>query len=260
MNRIDLQAAGHEHKGVDMRIGVGIVGLLSLCILFPGTGGHGLGARAEGSSWKFPFRMSSFFSKHGTDVRTYTCDECGQQHPPDMECTQRVAISDCIVGRKRVYDCEVRCEYVSVPEVRYRLKTIWVTKEIPAPGCYPVCKITDGQNCYGEEHWDDYNKGTVCETHCRSIEPKVEKVDCKQCQFEKGETTIKVRYKTCVKVPYTVYRRVKRQVCVKIPCDEEVDVQIIRHECHDPDCKGCSSCNGAACSNCRGQGCGECAR
>lgn len=243
-----------------MRIITGLLGLALLCALSVGVGPRGLSAAEGDGSWRLPFRLTSLFSRGGTDVTTYECDGCGQIHAPEMKCTQRVTVPDCVVGKKRVYDSETRYEYVSVPEVRYRLKEMWVTKEIPAPGCKPVCKSQDGQNCFGTERWDKHNEGTACETHCRSIESKLEKADCKYCESEEAETTIKVRYKTCVKVPYTVYRRVKRPICLKIPCDEEVEVPIIRHECHDPNCSGCDLCSGANCGSCRGQGCGACGR
>lgn len=206
-------------------------------------------AGEPGSGWRFPLRLTGLFSKSTVDVKSYECDACGQIHGPDVQCIERVPVQECVTGKKKVYDCKIRYEYVSVPEVRYRWKNKWVTKEIPAEYCKPVCTTQDGKHCFGEERWSKNDLGCTKE-HCKTIEPKHEKAQCKYCGFEPGETTIKVRYKTCVKIPYTVYRQVKRPVCVKQPRYEKVEVPITRHKCKRGDCRGCDHCDQSGCDAC----------
>ena len=170
-----------------------------------------------------------------------TCDQCGQAHAPDVVCIERIPVEQCVMGKKKVFDCTTRYEYVTVPEVRYHWKNKWVTKEIPCPYCKPVCKTDESEHVHYTEKWDKEKAGCG-ELHCKTYEPKTEKVECKRCEHEKGETTIKVHYRTCVKEPYTVYRQVKRPVCVKQPRYEKVKVSITKH----------------VCKRCRGHGCDHC--
>ena len=207
------------------------------------SGQTGVVTAGEKARLRLPFRLSGLFSKSGVDVKSYKCDECGRIHGPDVECIDRVPVQECVTGKKKVYDSKIRYEYVSIPEVRYRWKNKWVTKEIPCEYCKPVCKTKECEACYGAERWD--KEKTCCSTrHCKSIEHKTEKQTCKYCGSEPGQTTVKVRYKTCVKEPYTVYRRVKRPVCVKQPRYEKVVVPITRHRCNSVKCQGCRFCNG----------------
>ena len=179
--------------------------------------------------------------KTATDVSAHECHECN-----DPQCIERIPVEECVFGKKKVYDSSIRYEYVSIPEVRYRWKNKWVTKEIPCEYCKPVCKTEDGESCYGAERWDKAK--LACSTqHCKTIEPKTEKQTCKYCGSEPGKTTVKVRYKTCVKVPYTVYRRVKRPVCIKQVRYEKVEVSITRYKCKKA---GCDRCSGNGCANC----------
>lgn len=204
---------------------------------------------ADPGGWRFPFRLTGWGKAGSVDLKTYKCDECGQVHGADFKCIERVPIQECVVGKKKVFDSTIRYEYVSIPEVRYRWKTKWVTREIPCEYCKPVCKTEDGQNCYGTEKWA--SEDAACsKLHCRIIQPQLEKAPCKYCECEPGETTVKVRYKTCVKEPYTVYRQVKRPICVKLPRYEKVEVPITRHECRDLKCQTCKSCAGAGCASC----------
>ena len=185
--------------------------------------------------------LTRVLGKTATDVSAHECNEC-----QDPECIERIPVQECVVGKKKVYDSSIRYEYVSIPEVRYRWKNKWVTKEIPCEYCKPVCKTEQGERCYGTERWDKAKLG--CSTqHCKTIEPKIEKQTCKYCGSEPGKTTVKVRYKTCVKVPYTVYRRVKRPVCVKQARYEKVEVFITRYKCKKA---GCDRCGGNGCANC----------
>ena len=195
-------------------------------------------------------QLTGWSKPSSVDLTPYNGGQCCRLDTPCPECIERVPVRECVTGLKKVYDCKIRYEYVSIPEVRYRWVKRWVTREIPCDYCKPVCKTQDGQNCFGQERWDKQKK--VCGTtlHCRSIEQKLEKADCKYCGRAPGETTIKVRYKTCVKEPYTVYRRVKRPICVKQPRYEKVKVWITRHECRTSNCQSCQSCDGAGCQSC----------
>ena len=51
---------------------------------------------------------------------------------------------------------------------------------------------------------------------------------------------------TCVKVPYTVYRQVEKEVGVKQPCYEKVEVQVTRHVCENCGGLGCHFCQPTA--------------
>ncbi len=192
-----------------------------------------------------------WLTNSSVDVHPHVCGECGEADDSGVECIERTPVSECVTGKKTVFGCQVRYEYVSIPETRYRWKKRWVTKKIPADTCVPVCKAQDGQNCYGAERWDKYGEGCCSKVHCKSVECKQEKSSCKYCDSKPGKTTIKVCYKTCVKEAYTVYRQVKRPICVKRPCHEKVKVPITRYECHRAKCDNdCDQCDGSGCASC----------
>lgn len=187
------------------------------------------------------FDLVNLLTGNGKDVATHDCDKCGYVHGAGEKCVGRYAVEDCVVGKKKVYDCKVRYEWVSIPETRYHLKKQLVTKKIPCPYCKPVCKTEAGQHCFGQEKWEKF--GTKCEQlHCKHIEPQLEKESRKHCEHVKGETTITVKYWSCVEVPYTVYRQVKRPVCVKQPHYEKVNVPVTRYVCEHCQGDGCSHC------------------
>lgn len=187
------------------------------------------------------FNLIGWLKGTGVDVHPHTCDECGGVHDGDGPCIERYPVEICVVGKKEVFDSKIKYEYVSIPETRYHWKKTHITKEIPCPYCKPVCKSEDCQKCVGEEKWE--KECLECgELHCKHIEHKIEKVENKYCDHEPGETTIKVKYRSCVKVPYTVYRQVKKPVCVKQPRYEKVDVPITKHVCKHCSGGGCSEC------------------
>jgi hypothetical protein len=119
----------------------------------------------------------------------------------------------------------------------------WVTKEVPAEYCKPVCETRNVDHPYEVEHWQKQELDCG-ELHCKTCEPKTEQIACKTCKTEPGKTTVKVHYWSCVKVPYTVYRQVEREVCVKQPRYEKVEIPVTRY----------------VCQNCGGRGCGQCCR
>ena len=169
------------------------------------------------------------------------CEECGQSHDAGADCVEVVPVEKCVTGKKKVYDAKIRYEYVTIPETRYRWKTRLVTKEIPCDYCKPVCDTKQVDHHYGVERWEKEDLG-CSELHCKICETKTEKVPCKQCKLEPGKTTIKARYWEYVKEPYTVYRQIKRPVCVKQPRYERVEVLITTHVCRH--------CNGGGCDLC----------
>lgn len=174
--------------------------------------------------------------------------QCGREG-----CVERVPVNDCVTGEKKVYKPSIHCEYVSIPEVRYRLQTKCITKEIPWCYCKPVCKTIDVDHPYEAERWDKRCLGCA-ELHCKGCEPKCEKLTCKECGAEPGKTTVKLEYWSCVKVPYTVYRQVAKEVCVKQPRYEKVDVPITRYICKQ--CReDCRFCGGKGCQHCRQEAC-----
>ena len=167
--------------------------------------------------------------KTGVDVRSYeSCPDCGQVHDPDDECIERIAVPDCVTGKKRMFKSSIRYEYVVVAEVRYRWKTKWIEKEVPADFEEPVCK-TDERTC--PSNAQDWVSCDGCEgrVYCESTKPDPDAVDCKRIECQPGQTTIKVRYKSCVKEPYTVYRQIKRPIAIKQHCYANVDVPITRY-------------------------------
>ena len=44
-----------------------------------------------------------------------SCDPCGHE-----TCVERVPVTECIAGKKLVYDVKKRNEYMTIPETRYR--------------------------------------------------------------------------------------------------------------------------------------------
>lgn len=219
-----------------MRTRFEICSLVLMSALLLGSQSQSASAGEPGTKLTWLAKMTGWFAETPKDVRTYNFDDPCQTPDCHSECIKVVPVTECVEGKKKVYDCKVRYEYVTVPEVRYRWKKRWVTKEIPCEYCKPVCHSEEIENSFGQERWDRTQADCCGEVHCRSIEPKHEKGTCKCCGSAPGETTIKVRYKTCVKEPYTVYRRVQRPVCVKQPHYEDVDVSITRYECEDCGC------------------------
>jgi hypothetical protein len=178
--------------------------------------------------------------------------QCGREH-----CIERCPVEECVKGEKKVWKPSIRHEYVAIPEVRYKWQMKWITKEIPCDGCKPVSKIDEVNHCYESERWDKCSNG-CCELHCKTCEAKNEKLECKHCECEPGKTTVKVHYWSYVKVPYTVYRQVEREVCVKQPRCEKVEVPITRYV--PPHCcgLGCGHCERRHCEHCNGKGCTFC--
>ncbi len=222
-----------------------------------------------------PFNFMSWLTGTGVDVHQYDCDEC----PPDTICIERQPVNECVVGKKLLYKSKIAYEWVSIPETRYRWKKMHITKEIDCPYCKPVCNTKESQNCFGMEQWDTSglagacceasvegccddvgcsNGGGCSELHCKNIVRQLEKAECKHCCRAPGETVVKAKVWSCVRVPYTVYRRVKRPVCVKQPCYEKVDVNVTRYICTNCCGVGCGKCGKSACSNCTGNGCPSC--
>jgi len=191
-----------------------------------------------------PFNLIGWITGTDINVKPYSCDTCGKNHGAEGSCISRQPVEDCVVGKKEVFISKIRYEYVSIPETRYHWKKMKVTKEIPCSYCKPVCRTGECQQCVGVEKWEKHCDDCG-QSHCKHIEHKLEKVPTKQCEHEKGETVIKAKYWSCVKVPYTVYRRVKRPVCVKQPRYEKVSVPITRYVC--------SRCNGGGCGQCDGE-------
>ena len=166
------------------------------------------------------------------------CDNCGHE-----VCVDRDKVEDCAVGEKKCYKSSVRKEYVSILEVRYKWEMKCVTKEIPCTCCQPVCKTEQVDHQYQVEHWEKQQLPCGAERYCKTCETKTEKLPVvKDCETKPGKTTIKVHVWTCVKVPYTVYRQVEKEVGVKQPCYEKVEVQVTRHVCEHCGGLGCQFC------------------
>lgn len=189
-----------------------------------------------------PFNLINMLTGKSVDLKSHECDKCGRVHDAEEHCIERYPVEDCVVGKKKVFDSKIRYEWVSIPETRYHWKKKCITKEIPCPYCKPVCKTEDGQRCVGKEVWEKYCD-ECGELHCKHIAPVLEKASTKRCDHEPGETTIKVKYWSCVKVPYVVYRQVKRPVCVKQPRYEKVEVAITRYVCEHCQGTGCTYCS-----------------
>ncbi len=158
-----------------------------------------------------------------------SCNQCGHEG-----CIERVPVKECVKGKKLVYDCKVRYEYVSIPETRYRWVNRHITKEVPCPYCMPTCETSEKPHCYETEKWHSSGEagcGGCGQVHCKTCQKQVETLECKQCGRKPGETIAKVRVKTCVKEPYIVYRQVRKPVCVKQPRYEHVKVSVTRYVC-----------------------------
>jgi hypothetical protein len=162
--------------------------------------------------------------------------QCGHEG-----CIERTPVTEKMPGKKKNYKIRVRYEYLSVPETRYRWQMKCITKEIPCDGCMPVCKDEETEHPYAVERWDKQQL-QCSQLHCKTCEPQTEKVPVKKCEVVPGKTTIKVHYWSCVKVPYTVYRQVKQEVCVKHPCYETVEVPVTRYVCKHCGGVGCKLC------------------
>jgi hypothetical protein len=107
----------------------------------------------------------------------------------------------------------------------------------------PVCKTTEVDHQYQIEHWEKESLPCGDERYCKTCETKTEKLPVvSDCETKPGKTTIKVHYWTCVKVPYTVYRQVEKEVGVKQPYCEKVEVPICRHVCEHCGGLGCEFC------------------
>jgi hypothetical protein len=164
--------------------------------------------------------------------------QCGHEG-----CIERTPVEECVVGKKLCYKTTIRYEYVAIPEVRYRWEFRCIHKEIPTNGCKTVCETEGVEHRYAVERWDKQPGPCGGEVHCKTCVPQSEKLDTKKCKEEPGETIIKVKYFSCVKVPYTVYRQVKQEVCVKQPRYEKVEVPIKRYVCEHCGGLGCKFCN-----------------
>jgi hypothetical protein len=178
----------------------------------------------------------------GTPVDVHcpeACNNCGHEG-----CVERAPVQDCVTGEKKVYKTSIHKEYVSVPEVRYKWQMVCVEKEIPAEYCKTVCEPRDVEHCYQTERWQKQDLGCGVELHCKTCDAKTEKLPVQECKTEKGKTTTKVCYWSFVKVPYTVYRQVEKEVCVKQPCYEKVCVPVTRYVCEHCNGKGCPYCQG----------------
>lgn len=177
------------------------------------------------------YRISGPPHSTGVDVRSYeVCPDCGQMHDPAVECVQRAPVDDCVVGKKKMFNSSIRYEYVVIPEVRYRWRTKWITREVPADFDEPICNTEDKEATHNVESWTAEDNG-VCKLYSKSAVPEPETVASKQLDTQPGKTTIRVRYKSCVKIPYTVYRQIKRPIAIKQPCTEKVEVPVTRYEC-----------------------------
>ncbi len=170
-----------------------------------------------------------------------SCDTCKKEF-----CIQRVPVTECVPGKKLVYDVKKRYEYVTIPETRYRYVTRHVTKEVKCSYCVPYCETKEVDHRYESEQWDSQETGCG-ELHCKTCVTKTEKLPCKHCSRKPGETIVKARVKECVKEPYIVYRQVKREICVKLPRYENVKVSVTRYVCKDCNVKSCGSCDKGTC-------------
>jgi hypothetical protein len=173
-----------------------------------------------------------------------SCENCDHE-----TCIARRRIDDCLTGKVKCFKMKICKEYVSVPEVRYVWRMKCITKEIPCDSTKPVCKDEEVDNYYETEEWQ--KQPTECgDVHCKCCVPQTEKVNCKRCEFEPGKSTIKVRYWSCVKVPYTVYRQVAKDVCVKQPYYEKLKVPVTRYCCEHCDGAGCWLRKPKCCRSC----------
>ena len=190
-----------------------------------------------------PAWLESLNPFRGTPVDVHcpaSCDNCGHE-----VCVDREKVEECVVGEKKIYKTSVHKEYVAIPEVRYKWEMKCVTKEVPCDYCKPVCKTEEVDHQYQAEHWDKEELPCGGERYCKTCETKTEKLPVVDgCHTEPGKTTVKVHIWTCVRVPYTVYRQVEKEVGVKQPCYEKAEVQVCRHVCEHCGGLGCNFCKG----------------
>ena len=202
-----------------------------------------LSSTAHGGELSLASLGALFGHKTAVDVPCpQSSDQCKHEG-----CIQRVPVKECVKGKKLVYDVKKCYEYVTVPETRYRFVTRCVVKEIECSYCMPYCEAKDVPHCYESEKW---TTSAICgcgQLHCKTCQRKVEKVPCQHCGRKPGETVVKVHVRECVKEAYTVYRQVARQICVKKPRYEHVEVSVTRYVC-----KGCGG-KGKGCRDCRDQ-------
>ncbi|MCH9033672.1 MAG: hypothetical protein IID42_04110, partial [Planctomycetes bacterium] len=102
------------------------------------------------------------------DASQPVCDECGGAPDGCRHCVKRIPVTKCVVGKKKVYDCKVRYEYVAIPETKYRWVKRLVTKEIPCDYSKPVCKTEKFDHNYVVEHWEKEDLGCRGELHCKT--------------------------------------------------------------------------------------------
>lgn len=205
------------------------------------SSGMMLAATASAAGPDLPGLLSGWLGHFSVDVHApQACDQC-----EDEKCVVRQPIEKCVKGKKEVFDCLKKYEYVSIPETRYRWVKRWVTEERTCPYCMPVCESKDGTHCYETENWAvrKLSDKEGAEVHCKECQTRQETLPCKHCGRRKGETTVRVKYLSCVKEPYTVYRRVRQEVCVKRPSTEKVDVVVTAYRCHHCADGGCSHCS-----------------
>lgn len=159
--------------------------------------------------------------------RSVDCNACGHPHAHGAACVVLASVDDQVIGKKRVDDSSIRYEWATVPETQYRWKKRLVTKEISCEYCKPFCETTQAEQVVVREKWqqEDFPGGEI---HCRVQDLQQEAIPVTQCKHEPGETTIKVRFWTTVKEPFTVYRQVKRPVCVKQTRREPATVTVTR--------------------------------
>lgn len=181
--------------------------------------------------------ISHFFKGTPKDIHGPQCpDQCGHEG-----CIERTAVKECVPGKKRNDKVQIRYEYLAIPEVRYHWRIKRITKEIPCKGVNTVCEEKKVEVPYTVEAWKKQQNGCD-ELHCKTCVRQTEMLPRQECKSEPGETTIKVRYWSCVKVPYTVYRQVRKEVCVKQPCYEHVEVPVTRYVCKNCGGLGCKHC------------------
>ena len=181
--------------------------------------------------------VSNYFKGTPKDIHgPQCCDQCGHEG-----CIERTPVTECVPGKKRHDNVQIRYEYVAIPEVRYRWCVKCITKEIPCQGCKTTCEEKKVEVPYSVEAWTKEQHGCD-EVHCKTCVPQTEMLPQKECHSEPGETTIKSHYWSCVKVPYTVYRQVRKEVCVKQPCYEHVKVPVTKYVCKHCGGLGCQQC------------------
>jgi len=206
--------------------------------------------------------IADLFHLGAVNVKSYECNDCSNDWAKAHRCIKRTPHIQCVEGKKRCEECVIKYEYVAIPEVRYRWRKMLIPKAIPVDGYVPVCKSQETTHCYGQKQWKKQDglvppeqagcqQSCPAEIHCRSVEPKLEKAECKSCDYKPGKTVIKVRFLACVKEPYTVYRQVKRPVCVRHARYVDTKVRVKTYECEKLECSSpCQSGSCGASSHC----------